>query len=82
MLDVIVLEAADDVDDGIHFPDVGQELVPQAFTLTGAFDQSGDSRNSTVAGTVRSGLTILARASSRGSGTWTTPVLGSMVAKG
>jgi hypothetical protein len=40
------------------------------------------STNSTAAGTVRSGVTIPASTSSRGSGTCTMPVLGSMVAKG
>ena len=42
VLDVGVLEAADDVDDRVHFADVGEELVAEAFTLAGAFDQAGD----------------------------------------
>ena len=41
-MDVRVFEAADDLDDGIDFADVTQEFVAEAFTLRGAFDQSGD----------------------------------------
>ena len=40
------------------------------------------STNSTVAGTMRAGSSMAARASSRASGTGTTPTLGSMVANG
>jgi hypothetical protein len=42
MDDVVVLEAADDADDGIGFADIGQELVAQAFAFRGAGDQAGD----------------------------------------
>ena len=42
MLDVVVLEAADDVDDRVHLADVGEELVAEAFALARALDQSRD----------------------------------------
>ena len=42
MDDVLVLKAAYHVDDGVHFPDVAQELVAQTFALGCAFYQSGD----------------------------------------
>ena len=40
--DVLVVKAADHVDDGVGLPDVGQELVAQALALAGALHQSGD----------------------------------------
>jgi len=40
--DVGVVEAADDVDDGVHLTDVTQELVAQAFALAGAPHEAGD----------------------------------------
>ena len=82
MLHVVVLEAADHVHDGVHLADVGQELVAEAFPSLAPFTSPAMSTNSTVAGTVRSGLTIPASTSSRASGTWTMPVFGSMVANG
>ena len=42
MVDVLVLEAPDDLDDGVDLADVGQELVAEAFALAGALDQPGD----------------------------------------
>jgi hypothetical protein len=42
MDDVVVLEAADDADDGVSFTNIGQELVAQAFALRGAGNQAGD----------------------------------------
>ena len=42
MDDVLVLEAAHHVGDGIGLTDIGQELVAQPFALGGAGDQSGD----------------------------------------
>ena len=42
MDDVAVVEAAEHVDDGVALADVAQELVAQAFTLAGAFDESGN----------------------------------------
>jgi len=42
VLDVVVLEAADDVDDGIDLADVRQELVAEPFALARALDQPRD----------------------------------------
>ena len=39
---VIVFKTANDVPDGIHFTDMGQELVAESLTFGGACDQSGD----------------------------------------
>ena len=41
-MNVRVLEAPDDLDDRVHFADVGQELVAEAFALAGALDEPGD----------------------------------------
>jgi len=80
--DVFIVEAAHDVDDGVGFADVGQELVAEAFALAGASDEAGDVENSTMAGWIFCGLTMADRASRRASGTSTMPTLGSMVQKG
>ena len=40
--DVVVVKAADHVDDGVAFPDVAQELVAQAGALGGTLHQAGD----------------------------------------
>jgi len=40
--DVVILEAAHHVGDGVGLADVGEELVAQAFTLGGTGDQAGD----------------------------------------
>ena len=40
--DVVVVEAAEHVQDGIRLADVGEELVAQSFTLAGSLDESGD----------------------------------------
>jgi len=37
-----ILEAPQDVGDGVHFPDVGEEPVPQPLPLGGALHQAGD----------------------------------------
>ena len=42
MHDVLVIEAAHHVDDGVALPDVGQKLVAQALALGGALDQAGN----------------------------------------
>ena len=42
MGDVAVLEAAKNVDDGVDFADVGEELVAEAFALGGAAYEAGD----------------------------------------
>ncbi len=48
--DVLVLEAADDVDDGVHLADVGEELVAQPLALAGALTRPAMSTNSMAAG--------------------------------
>ena len=40
--DVLVVEAADHVDNGVRLPDVGQELVPQALAPAGPLHQTRD----------------------------------------
>ena len=42
MGDVAVLETAQDVDDGVGFADIGEELVAQALAAAGAAHQAGD----------------------------------------
>ena len=42
MGDVGVVEAADDVEDGVHAADVPEELVAEAFALGRAADKAGD----------------------------------------
>ena len=42
MDDVLVVEAADHMDDGIGHTDVGQEFVAQSLALGGALYQTGD----------------------------------------
>ena len=42
MNDIGVIEAADDMNNGIHLTDVGKELVSQTFSLGSAFDQAGN----------------------------------------
>ncbi len=40
--DLGVVEAADDVADGVGGADVAEELVAEAFAFAGAFDEAGD----------------------------------------
>ena len=42
MNDVVVLEAADDLDDGVNLADGGEELVAESFALAGTGDESRD----------------------------------------
>ena len=82
MLDVVVLEAAQDMDDGVHFADVGEELVAEAFALRRALHQAGDVDEGQL------GRDDLGRAGDGGEfveariGTATSPTLGSMVQNG
>ena len=41
-MDVVVLEAADDLDDGVDFADVGEEFVAEPLPGAGALDEAGD----------------------------------------
>ena len=62
---------------------LAQELVAQAFALRRARHQAGDvDEFDDRVGTMRSGLTMSASASRRGSGTSTMPTFGSMVQNG
>jgi hypothetical protein len=67
---------------GIGFPDMGQELVAQPLALRGPATRPAISTNCIMVGTTRSGLTMAASWSRRGSGTGTMPTLGSMVQNG
>jgi hypothetical protein len=40
--DVAIFKAAHDVHDGVHFADVAQKLVSEAFALAGALHEAGD----------------------------------------
>ena len=42
MRNVVILEAAQYVDDGVRLADIGEELVAKAFALAGALDEAGD----------------------------------------
>ena len=42
MVHILVLEAAHDLHDGVHFADVRQKLVAESLARTRAFDQAGD----------------------------------------
>ena len=42
VMDVVVLETADDLHNGVDFADVAEELVAEAFTGAGALDEAGD----------------------------------------
>jgi hypothetical protein len=42
MLDVVILEAAQDMDDGVHLADIAKELVAKPFALRRAFDEPGN----------------------------------------
>ena len=41
-MDIRIFKAADDLDDGIHFANVGEELVAETFPGAGAFYEAGD----------------------------------------
>ena len=41
-MNVRVLEAAHDLDDGVHFADVGQKFIAQAFARRRAFHETSD----------------------------------------
>ncbi|MCY1210177.1 hypothetical protein D9M72_218560 [compost metagenome] len=59
-----------------------RNLLPRPSPVLAPATRPAMSTNSTMAGTTRSGLTISLSWSSRGSGTSTTPTLGSMVQNG
>ena len=78
-----VFEAAHHVDDGVGFADVREELVAQALALAGAGHQAGDVDEFDGGRQDALGLDDLGQlVQGRGSGTSTTPTLGSMVQNG
>ena len=79
---VRVLEAAHHVRDRIDLADVGEELVAQALAAGAPATRPAMSTNSTAVGITFCGFTIALSAFRRGSGTGTTPTLGSMVQNG
>ena len=82
MDDVLIVKAADHMDDGVRLPDVGQNLLPRPSPLLAPFTRPAMSTNSMTAGVFLSGWYISASLSSRSSGTATMPTLGSMVQNG
>jgi hypothetical protein len=79
---VRVFKATHHVDDGVGLADVRQELVAQALARAGPGHQAGNVHKLHNGRHGALGLTISASCCRRGSGTSTTPVLGSMVQKG
>ena len=83
MLDVVILEAAQHMDDRVDLADVAEELVAEPFALRRAAHQAGDvdegelGRDDLLADSA-----IAASLSSRGSGTATWPTFGSIVQNG
>jgi hypothetical protein len=82
MGDVVVLEAAQHVHDGVDLADVGEELVAEAFALGGAAHEAGDVDEGDAGRDDLLRLRDRAIFFSRGSGTATSPVFGSMVQNG
>ena len=83
VLDVVILEAAQDVDDGVDLADVAEELVAEPFALADApFTSPAISTNANWVGMILAEPAIAASVSSRGSGTATWPTLGSIVQNG
>jgi hypothetical protein len=70
------------MDDGVHFADIGEELIAEPFALRGAAHQTGDIDEEMRVGMISFDLAIPASFCSRSSGTATSPVFGSMVQKG
>ena len=79
---VVILEAAQHMDDGVHLANVGEELVAQALALGGAAHQAGDVDEFQAGGDDLCGFAERASASRRSSGTATRPTLGSIVQNG
>ncbi len=79
---IAIFKTAHHLDDGVDLPDVGEELVAQAFALAGAGDQTGDVHELDAAGMTTLVLAIFCSTYARSSGTITTPTLGSMVQNG
>jgi hypothetical protein len=82
VLDVVVLEAAQDVDDGVHLADVAEELVAEPFALDAPRTRPAMSTKPSWVGMILALPAMAASLSSRGSGTPTLPTFGSIVQNG
>jgi hypothetical protein len=79
---VAILETAQDMGDGVDLADIGEELVAEPLPLDAPFTRPAMSTKVMRAGMTCFDLAISASLSSRGSGTATSPTLGSIVQKG
>ena len=70
------------MDDRVDLADIGEELVAEAFALAGAAHQPGDIDEADLGRHDLRRLGDRGEASSRGSGTATSPVFGSIVQNG
>ena len=83
MLDVVILEAAQDMDDRVDLADVAEELVAEALRPCDApFTSPAMSTKASWVGMILAEPAMAASLSSRGSGTATWPTLGSIVQNG
>ena len=82
MGDVVILEAAQHMHDGVDLADVGEELVAQPFALEAPRTRPAMSTKEMRVGMISFDLAIAAIFCRRGSGTATSPVFGSMVQNG
>ena len=82
MDDVVVLEGAHHLADGVGLADGGEELVAEPSPCEAPRTRPAMSTNVTVAGTIGAPSYSAASWASRWSGTATTPTLGSIVANG
>jgi hypothetical protein len=76
VVDVLVVEAADHLDDGVDLADVGQELVAEALALARALDQAGDVDELDRGRMTTLVFAIFCRTARRASGTVTMPTFG------
>jgi hypothetical protein len=82
MGDVVILEAAQHMGDGVAFADVGQELVAEPLALGRALDQTRDVDKGHPRGDDLLGLRHLDELPAARVGHGTAATLGSMVQKG
>ena len=83
MGDVAILEAAHHMGDRVAFANIGEKLIAEPFAFRGAAHEPGDVDEGEPGRNDRLRIRRFPRASpSRGSGTATSPTLGSMVQKG
>ena len=66
MLDVVVLEAAEDVDDGVDLADVAEELVAEPLAIWSAADDPAFTRRLGTAGFNVTTEKVRARANGKG----------------